>query len=119
MRVELLIYTFLISTLSCCTSEMNKIPQNIDHLVYTAPTLDEGIDAIEKILGVRAIIGGKHAQYGTHNALLSLGDSIYLEIIAPDPNLESPMDGRLLEDSYSKKPKLTTWVLREDNIGEN
>ncbi len=99
-----------------CNDKEASLPPNIDHLVFTAPTLEQGMDRIESLLGVRPVIGGRHPQYGTHNALLSLGDSTYLEIIAPDPDLPAPARGRLLEDSYNQPPKLTTWVLRSAQI---
>jgi hypothetical protein len=88
----------------------------VDHIVYAAPSLEEGMDAIEKLIGVRPVNGGRHPQYGTHNALLSLGDSIYLEVIAPDPGLASPENGRLLQEHFTKDPHIATWVLRSGQI---
>lgn len=58
---------------------------SIDHIVWYAEHLEQGIDTIETLLGVRAVAGGRHAGLGTHNALLSLGDRCYFEILAPDP----------------------------------
>ena len=58
----------------------------VDHIVYNCGDLEKGVDAVEKLTGVRATMGGKHTNRGTHNALLSLGEGAYLEIIAPDPS---------------------------------
>ncbi len=88
----------------------------IDHIVYAAPDLETGIDEIERLLGVRPIRGGKHPRYGTHNALVSLGDSIYLEVIAPDPSLDTPENGRLLQEHFEKEPHIATWVLQSEQI---
>lgn len=99
-----------------CGEKLEDLPKNIDHLVYTSPSLEEGIKEIESLLGVKPVLGGKHPNYGTHNALLSLGPSMYLEIIAPEPNLPIPEKGRLLSNNYNGHPKLSTWVLREEQI---
>ena len=76
------------------------LPNNIDHLVYTSLNLEAGMDKIEQLLGVRPEPGGQHPDFGTHNALLSLGSSTYLEIISPDPSLKSPKQGLLFQDQF-------------------
>ena len=56
----------------------------VDHLVVGAPDLDFGARWVEERLGVAPVFGGVHAGFGTHNALLGLGDQ-YLEVLALDP----------------------------------
>ena len=59
----------------------------LDHLILGISDLDKGISDFEKFTGVRAQFAGVHPNIGTHNALMSLGDGMYLEIIAPQvPN---------------------------------
>jgi hypothetical protein len=91
---------------------MNKV----DHIIYATPDLELGMARIEELLGVRPIAGGKHPGYGTRNALLSLGDDVYLEIIGPDPEQPEPERSRVFRVDEIESPRLTTWVAKEDNL---
>lgn len=92
--------------------------RSVDHLVYAAPSLDLGMDRIEAMLGQRPTLGGRHPQYRTHNALLSLGGATYLEVIAPDPAVEAPRRGLAFGLESLGEPRLTTWAMRTDEIAE-
>ncbi len=88
----------------------------VDHLVYAAPSLDAGIEAMAERLGVTAAYGGKHTGIGTHNALLSLGRSVYLEIIAPDPDQPPPKEPLPFGLAELHEPGLVAWALAVSEI---
>lgn len=87
----------------------------LDHLMWGAPSLDAGIAEAERLFGVRPAEGGSHPGLGTRNALLSLGEAVYLEIIAPDPHqdLEGNFGGRL---SQLEAPGLITWAASSPDL---
>lgn len=56
---------------------------HIDHIILASNDLDHGIDAFTRLTGVTPVRGGRHPGRGTANALVSLGDGHYLEILGP------------------------------------
>lgn len=90
---------------------------NIDHLIFAAPTLEEGIDKIENLLGIRPVIGGQHQGRGTHNALLALED-IYFEVIAPDPLQPDVARPLWMKTDQAMQPHLWTWAAGHPNLLE-
>lgn len=89
----------------------------LDHLVVVARTLEEGVTYVEAVLGAEMSPGGKHAHMGTHNKLLSLGDTAYLEVIAIDPDAPKPKHRRWFNlDTYAGAPRMMNWVCNTDDI---
>ena len=91
----------------------------LDHIAVTAPSLKVGGAWVETTLGVRLQPGGEHPRMGTHNALLRLGDSVYLEVIATNNAAPSPGRARWfgLDPIAADAPaRLATWIARTDDI---
>jgi len=88
----------------------------VDHLVYATPDLTVGIDAIEKLLGIRATPGGQHPGAGTRNALVALGPASYLEIIGPDPEQPHPSGPRRFGIDGLKSPRITAWAAKGQDL---
>lgn len=88
----------------------------IDHLVYGCPDLETGQDHIERLCGVRPRYGGQHLGLGTHNALIALGPTSYLELIAPDPSQDA-IDGELpFGLDRLESPSLRAWAASPDDF---
>ena len=91
----------------------------IDHLIVTAPSLETGGAYVFERLGVYPQKGGEHARMGTHNLLLSLGPSAYLEVMAINPAAPKPAAPRWfgLDDMLVDAPaRLHTWVARTADL---
>jgi hypothetical protein len=94
--------------------ENEEVPALLDHILLGCNDLDTGIAFVQDSVGVRAAVGGVHPGRGTRNALLSLGERWYLEIIAPDPHQPGAKDTlglRLLT-----QPKLVGWAAHPGDL---
>lgn len=93
-----------------------EVPSLLDHILLGCSDLDRGIAFVEEHTGVRAAFGGVHPGRGTQNALLSLGERRYLEIIAPDP---AQPDAKNPLVTYLKKlsePRLVNWAAHPGDL---
>src|SRR5688500_12675629 len=86
MRAYLLIAAFL-------AVPMQSQPSvKIDHIILGINDLQRGVDEFSRLTGVRPAFGGAHPGRGTHNAVASLGDGTYVEILAVNPAEPRPAD---------------------------
>ena len=93
-----------------------EVPTLLDHILLGSPDLQVGIDFVEKQTGVRATFGGVHPGRGTQNALLSLRERRYLEIIAPDPaqpGVKNPISSNL---HSLTEPRLVGWAAHPGSV---
>jgi hypothetical protein len=98
------------------STEKREAPAMLDHILLGCSDLDGGIDFVEKHTGVRAAFGGVHPGRGTRNALLSLGERHYLEIIAPDPQQGGAPDHYGL--LKLTEPRLVGWAAHPGDLSE-
>lgn len=97
---------------------------DLDHITVIAPTLAEGVAHVRSCLDIDVPFGRQHPDMGTHNHLLRLGESVYLEIIAVNPAAPRPGRARWfgLDDDAAVRAdwdsgrRLRGWVARTDNI---
>jgi Glyoxalase-like domain len=61
-----------------------------DHIAVVAPDLGTGVARVREVLGFEPLTGGKHPLMGTHNCLLRLGEDVFMEVIAVDPDAPKP-----------------------------
>ena len=95
----------------------------LDHLVVAAASLEEGRAYVADRLGVDVPVGGEHRMMGTHNRVMTLGDGVYLEIIAINPELDAPdvprwfgLDDPAVRVSIAASPRLLTWAVNTDDL---
>ncbi len=87
----------------------------LDHIVLACPNLQEGMEYVREKTGCDPSYGGKHLQFGTHNALLKIGNLTYLEILAPDP--ENLKDHPLwMGVELVEKPTITRFAVKSSAI---
>lgn len=94
----------------------------LDHITVAARNLAEGVAYVEQALGVPMSGGGAHPLMATHNSFLRLGEALFLELIAPDPNARASrprwfaLDDPKTRDALARSPRLMVWVARTSDI---
>ena len=84
----------------------------VDHLVLATPDVDDTADRLTTTLGVATVLGGRHPQWGTRNALMALGEHAYLEIVGPDRDALPQEPPRPFGLDTLTVPRLVTWAVR-------
>lgn len=87
----------------------------IDHIVYGVGNLTKGMEKLHQLTGVQPTPGGKHLEFGTHNALLGLGQGVYLELIALDPENRKAQN-KWMGMELLASPKVIRWAIKSDDI---
>jgi hypothetical protein len=93
-----------------------EVPTLLDHILLGCNDLGKGIAFVEEKTAVRAAFGGVHPGRGTRNALLSLGEKHYLEIIAPDPAQPNATEPLSLELKKLTEPRLVGWAAHPGDL---
>jgi catechol 2,3-dioxygenase-like lactoylglutathione lyase family enzyme len=101
-----------------------EVPPLLDHFILGCDDLDRGVAFVEQRTGVRAAFGGVHPGRGTRNALLSLGERRYLEIMAPDPAQNvapgAPVPGsrpsQITKLRELREPRLVGWAAHPGDL---
>ena len=88
----------------------------IDHIVWIAPDLTDGIKYITETTGLEPVYGGRHLKFGTHNALLKIGPRCYFEILAPDPANKTVMPPRWMGVDLIDQPRIARWALNSNEL---
>ena len=112
--VDLLAAFLLISVSAASAQEARSTEVDLDHVILGINDLQRGVAAFTRLTGVAPQFGGEHPGRGTHNALVSLGDGHYLEIIAP---ISSRPDSTLTELLVLNQLTPIGWALHTLDIG--
>lgn len=86
--------------------------------MYACRDLDRAVAAVEDLLGVPAVPGGRHPGKGTRNALVGLGPGTYLEIVGADPEQPEPEGGRWFQVDRLDTPRLVTWCATGGSLAD-
>ncbi|HEY9515723.1 MAG TPA: VOC family protein [Gemmatimonadaceae bacterium] len=89
--------------------------RRLDHFLYAGRDLEPMCIEFESLTGVKPNLGGRHPGLGTRNALASLGESVYFELLATDreQQLDGTMGGRI---QAFQVPRLFAFMLKASDL---
>ena len=95
----------------------------LDHIVFGSYTLEEGTEFVENILQTKLSDIGYHKEMGTHNRVIRISETIYLEVIAIDPKITNlnnrkwfNLDNPNLQSKLKKLPQIIGYVIEYKDI---
>jgi hypothetical protein len=95
----------------------------LDHVTVGAADLPQGTAYLRQHLGIDAPPGSQHADMGTHNHVLRVGDGVFLELLAIDPAGIRPrrarwfgMDDARQAKKLAERPRPVSWVLSTPDV---
>lgn len=90
-----------------------------DHFIYAGRDLDAISAQFEQLTGVAPGRGGRHPGMGTHNALASLGNEVYFELLAVDPTQKDKLQGTMgARIDALPAPRLFAYMLKAQDLAQ-
>jgi Glyoxalase-like domain len=88
----------------------------LDHVLIPLADLSRAVSEFEGRYGLMSVEGGRHADWGTANRIVPLGDS-YLELVAVVDPAEASQSafGRWVANARAGRP--LGWAVRTDDLG--
>lgn len=87
----------------------------LDHIILLIADLEGFKSRFEAETGVVLTVGGAHPGLGTANLLASVGQGVYLEFIAPNPELDEPRGFGARLVSY-REPHIAGFAARTEDM---
>lgn len=95
----------------------------LDHVTLGTSSLAAGIAAVRDVLGIEIPPGGKHPDMSTHNRVVNVSESRFLELIAVDPDAPAVphkrwfgLDDPAVKARIATAPRGVGWVVRTDDL---
>lgn len=95
----------------------------IDHFAIGADSLEQGVDALQALLGVAIPNGSKHDLMSTHNCVMQAGNESFFELISIDPDAPDPgrtrwftLDNPKTKKRVAERPRALCWVVNTDDL---
>ena len=90
--------------------------QKIDHIVYAVANLQRSMEKFTEATGLKVFMGGEHPDWGTHNALVRIGEKTYLEFMAKKKGSEPVHAQTWMGLDLLEEDKITRWALASENV---